>query len=212
MWVLGVEPGSSARAVINLAGQDYSLTRITAISRNYAGPVSKTCSSLQGLSLCTVSHRRKVERGSRDPHLNNLLLLPTGVCNFSNWRQVLGEGPEEMGGEEKNGCEVQSFLPHADLPGLLHSRLLTYMATTLQLSTGWKLSLINSLISLGELRDICLSQGRNFSRRFYYIPSAPDFLPFKPEKIAHCVYIRFLLVLETGPHYVSCADLELSIL
>lgn len=28
-----------------------------------------------------------------------------------------------MGGEEKNGCEVQSFLPHADLPGLLHGYL-----------------------------------------------------------------------------------------
>lgn len=146
MWVLGVEPGSSARAVINLAGQDYSLTRITAISRNYAGPVSKTCSSLQGLSLCTVSHRRKVERGSRDPHLNSPPLLPTGVCNFSNWRQVLGEGPE-TGGEEKKGCEVQSFLPRADLPGLLHSRLLTCMATTLQLSTGRKLNLINSQLT-----------------------------------------------------------------
>lgn len=114
-----------------------------------------------------------------------------------------------MGGKEKNGCEVQSFLPFADLPGLLHVYLRAGPQPCSYLQDG---SLINSLIFLGELWDICLSQGRNFSRRSYYIPSAPDFLPFKPEKIAHCVYIQFLLVLETGPHYVSCVDLELSIL
>lgn len=60
-----------------------------------------------------------MERGSWDPPLNIPPLLQTGVCSFSYWRQVLGKGPEDTGGEEKNGCEVQSFLPHADLPGLL---------------------------------------------------------------------------------------------
>lgn len=98
-----------------------------------------------------------MERGSRDPPLNIPPLLPTGGCNFSYWRQVLGEGPEDMGGEE-NGCEVQSFLPQADLPGLL----LGYWVTDVQghnpAAIYWtEVSLTNSLVSLGEL-NICLSE------------------------------------------------------